>query len=145
TDVNVIRYLRPAWEIQNNWIMCEDENQIKDKLSDFTGNVFFALGGKTVQHYSDLNCYLVARVVGDTQITNGECIIGKGAMDMHSEIKLFDKYNFDVVVCKNSGGKINYNKIEIATDRNIPIVMLSRPIDNSKVIIDTIDKVKDYL
>jgi len=136
-DIKTIRYVRKAWQKQNDddWISCKDSSVIKQKLANIKGKVFFTLGAKSMNDYNDLNCYVIARTVKKVLIYNGECLVDKGPYSMNSEQLLFDKYNFQALVCKNSGGDMNYNKIKIAIERKIPIFMLDRPQDNSKNII----------
>ena len=98
--------------------------------------MFFTLGAKSMGDYNDLNCYVIARTVKKIPINNGECLVDKGPYSINNEQLLFDKYNFQALVCKNSGGDMNYNKIEVAIKRKIPIFMLDRPQDNSKNILE---------
>ena len=137
-DIETIRYIRKEWQKNNDddWINCKDSNEIKQKLANIKGNVFFTLGAKSMGDYNDLNCYVIARTVKKIPINNGECLVDKGPYSINNEQLLFDKYNFQALVCKNSGGDMNYNKIAVAIKRKIPIIMLDRPQDNSKNILE---------
>jgi precorrin-6A/cobalt-precorrin-6A reductase len=55
-------------------------------------------------------------------------VIGaRGPFTLDGERALFDRYRFDVVVSKNSGGAATEAKLEIARERGLPVIMLERP------------------
>ena len=50
---------------------------------------------------------------------------------MHLSIQ---QYDIDMIVSKNSGGQSTIEKLNVAREKNIPVVMLSRPIVDIPIV-----------
>ena len=54
-------------------------------------------------------------------------VLSQGPFSLDSEIDWMKQHQIDVLVSKNSGGAMSFNKILAARQLQLPVVMLSRP------------------
>jgi precorrin-6A/cobalt-precorrin-6A reductase len=50
-----------------------------------------------------------------------------GPFDRDGERALFERFSFDALVSKNSGGPATAAKLDVARERGVPVFMLRRP------------------
>ena len=93
---------------------------------------FLTVGGGDVSCFSVLGSMrVVVRVIDKPSeplpLANYELVQGRGPFELAQEERLLKKYEIDVVVAKNSGGRATYAKIEAARNAQIPVIMIKRP------------------
>ncbi len=133
-------YMRPAWQQQSgdNWILFKDELQLTQLLNNnhnkrtrfffTTGRLSSAfIAKKKPQHH-----YIIRSIIdNDTQGIQGvqgiQWIKDKGPFTIENERKLFENYQIDALISKNSGGQSVYAKIQIAREMKLPVYLLQRP------------------
>jgi len=55
-------------------------------------------------------------------------VIGaRGPFALEDESHLFAENDFDVLISKNSGSEATEHKLQIARERNLPVLILKRP------------------
>lgn len=137
-DIPAWRYLRPAWEASedDDWRGFDDWAELHSLLRD-RRSVFLA-SGQPVQAYIDAlgmpgkyreqRQYLrSARRPEITLPASMTWIEDVGPFGLDSERALFERYRFDALVCKNSGGSATDAKLSVARERGIPVYMFQRP------------------
>ena len=115
------------WQNNSDWTSCIDVEDIVKHVTDIKGNIFVALGAKEADKFSAIQGNVIARMVVDKTINNITTLVDRGPYDLDKEEVLFKQYDFKALICKNSGTKNGYYKIEIAKQKGIPIYMLERP------------------
>ena len=95
-------------------------------------NVFVGTGKNTLNQFHNMSGRkLLCRVIDKPEtrfpFESGRYLIGEHPFSIQEEIALFEKYNIDWIVAKNSGGSGGFSKILAARMLNIPVVLLNRP------------------
>ncbi len=127
-------YLRPAWQQQANdaWILFDsmaDLSLYLQKKANQKLRLLFTIGQLSkdfINKKSPQHDYIVRSVV-DNKIQNVTKIISKGSFSLEQERELFENYQIDALVSKNSGGHNVDAKIQIAREMRLPVYLLKRP------------------
>ena len=94
------------------------------------------------------HCYLL-RVINNKDINNffpnQKCIAYNSKLNVEEEIKILKKYKIEIIVSKNSGGNLAYNKIIAARKLKIPVVIISRPKNMRLKKIYTLESLLEWL
>lgn len=129
-----IQFHRPAWAKteQDNWIIVNSIEEAARILPDHGTRALIASGAKNLHAFEGLEkTWLLVRTVDaprDTfDLAYGEWLFARGPFSVEGETELLERNEIDVIVCKNSGGKATFAKIEAARDLKIPVIMIARP------------------
>ncbi len=124
-------YNRPAnrsvWGMDSHVRYMDTIQDIVIATRAIQGTLFLALGGKDAPLFFDHTAHIVVRSMNFIHIPHGTCIVGTPPRDINDEKRVFDRYNFTAVICKDSGTKNGYHKVVLAKNAHIPVYMLSRP------------------
>ena len=132
TNTPCWQYLRPAWHKQqgDNWIPFCDWDDLKPKLLNYH-HPFFAFGQEPLKHINDIakHQHWTVRSAIPQDISHPQLgiITAIGGFPLDEELTLFEQQQFDVLICKNSGGNTVANKLTAARQHGLPVMMQSRP------------------
>lgn len=130
------RYMRPWWAMQTGMYGCNTVAELANATKNIQGDILLALGNKDAPKFFTHQGRLVIRSIAPVSAPNGIWIGGHMPKNQAEESTLFDAYAFQAVICKNSGTDVGYYKIACALQRNIPIYVLNRPMQNMPYIYD---------
>lgn len=122
---------RPGWAPGpgDDWRAFDDWAGLTRLLAPF-GRPFFALGRAPLAHLAaiPLHQHWTLRCL-DPHPGNPRCdVIGaRGPFELNAERALFEQGGFDVLVSKNSGSGATEPKLQVARERQLPVLMLARP------------------
>lgn len=122
---------RPGWHPQggDNWREVKDWAALTAALRDFR-RPFFTLGREPLAHLHEIppHQHWTLRCL-DPHPGNGRCeVIGtRGPFHLDDERQLFARGCFDVLISKNSGSGATEPKLQVARERQLPVLMLARP------------------
>ena len=129
-----IQYHRPAWEKtdKDNWISVKSITEAAKILPDIGTRALIASGAKNLHAFEGLaKTWLLVRTVDAPRdpfdLEYGEWLFARGPFSVDGETELLERYEIDVIVCKNSGGDATFAKIEAARNLGIPVIMIERP------------------
>ncbi len=129
-----IQYHRPAWEKtdKDNWISVKSITEAAKILPDIGTRALIASGAKNLHAFEGLEkTWLLVRTVDAPRdpfdLEYGEWLFARGPFSVDGETELLERYEIDVIVCKNSGGDATFAKIEAARKLGIPVIMIERP------------------
>jgi len=146
SGVRLMALVRPPWRPVDgdNWHCVPTVSQASEALPP-NSRVFLALGRQHVAPFSrrrDLHC--VIRMVDppseDLPFRSMEVILGKPGSPA-DETELLRSRSIDQLVCRNSGGKASYAKIEAARHLAIPVIMIDRPAAPGGHVFQSVDDV----
>lgn len=137
-NIHLYGYNRPAWHRNENIHYMPTVQQIAHVTRNISGTMFVALGAKDAPLFFNHTAKIVVRAMKNISVPNGDGIIAPPPTEFTSESALFDTHNFTAIICKDSGTKNGYYKIQLALDRNIPIYMHERPKHNRLIYDKTI-------
>ena len=146
-EVNIpcISFVRPEWEIQegDDWSLLENEDQLLNELAlavnTGSKNIFYTNGqidrklAVELDAISELNeafgpAQYIVRSAKETELPQySQWIQAIGPFNIEAEKALLEKYEVDLIVCKNSGGEATKAKLEAARELNVRVLMLQRP------------------
>lgn len=122
---------RAGWQAQpgDDWRFVADWPALVAALEPFQ-RPFFTLGREPLAHVDDIPAtqFWTIRCL-DAQAGNARCtVIGaRGPFALDAERTLFADGNFDVLISKNSGGEATEHKLQVARERQLPVLILQRP------------------
>lgn len=136
TSIEYISTLRPEWKKQDgdNWIEVSSSTEAVDAIPR-TSRVFLALGKQHIDVFSERSdCHFVIRMVDEPEAELNfvayQVVTGIPNSTVEDEIALLNRYEIQIVVSRNSGGKQSYRKIAAAREMGIPVIMINRPNEN---------------
>lgn len=91
---------------------------------------FFTLGRQPLQHIHQIlphQFWYVRCLHAQPNTAQVTILPARGPFTLASERNVFQQYDFDVLVCKNSGSNATEPKLAIARERRLPVLMLDRP------------------
>ncbi len=134
TAIAFEQHQRPGWQRQpgDRWTEVASLEQARDCLPR-SARVLLALGSQHIAAFSSrADVHFLVRMVDPPQaaltLPDHELLIGKPG-DAAKETALLTAHRITHVVCRNSGGKGAYAKIEAARGLDLEVVIIERPLD----------------
>lgn len=151
-----IQFHRPAWvpTDRDRWISVSSIKEAARILPEHGQRALIASGSKNLHVFEGLDTtWLLVRTVEPPRdpfdLANGEWLFARGPFSVEGETELLERNRIDVIVCKNSGGKATYAKIEAARTLGLPVIMIERPggapVQQTPNRTDIIAKVRTFL
>ena len=131
-DVKLEIHTRKPWQKQigDIWIEVKD---LKEALyiPPKNSRVLLALGSQYIDIFKTRNdvFFLVRMIDKPTTklpLPDHELLLGKPSSDWRKEQAVLQANNITHIICRNSGGKGAYAKIQAARNLNLPVIMISR-------------------
>ncbi len=123
---------RPPWKRTegDNWIEVDDLDASRDAIPA-GARVLLALGSQHIDTFAARDdVHFIIRMVDQPErklpLADHELVLGKPPADTASEIILLKSYGVTHIVCRNSGGKGAYAKIEAARSLGLPVIIVGR-------------------
>jgi precorrin-6A/cobalt-precorrin-6A reductase len=122
---------RAPWQAQtgDDWREASDWRGIVEHVAPFR-RPLWTMGREPLAHLHEIPAsqFWTVRCL-DPQPGNARAAIvdARGPFDIDGERALFDAARIDVVISKNSGGRMTEAKLAVARERGLPVVMLARP------------------
>ena len=122
---------RPGWhpQVGDDWREVKGWAALTAALHDFH-RPFFTLGREPLAHLNEIppHQHWTLRCL-DPHPGNARCeVIGaRGPFHLDDERQLFAHGGFDVLISKNSGSGATEPKLQVARERQLPVLMLARP------------------
>jgi precorrin-6A/cobalt-precorrin-6A reductase len=156
-EIPVWRYQRPPWKAQvgDDWRDFEDWAALPAMLQDRRS--VFLTAGQLVPAFVDalpVHCpdgeqrqiLRTATRPGMHLPDSMTWIEDIGPFDVDSERTLFERYQVDALVSKNSGGLATVAKLTVARERGVPVFLLRRPLlPAADIEFSTPDKCLDHI
>ena len=134
-QVPLFMYQRAGWEPEpgDHWVVAHDWEDLVYKLQAYR-RPLFTLGLQPLEKAESRRADQVwfVRTLPSPQQHPAEGpqlrrIRDQGPFGLSTERALFNQIQPDVLVSKNSGGGAVHNKIRVARERGIPVIILARP------------------
>ena len=132
-DIRLDIKTRPAWKRKkkDRWIEVATLEDAVEKIP-VGARAFLALGSQYIDAFSSRgDVHFVVRMIDPPQtplsLNQHEIIAAKPGATANAEAKLFKNHAITHLVCRNSGGKGAYAKIDAAREMKLPVIMIGRP------------------
>jgi precorrin-6A/cobalt-precorrin-6A reductase len=129
----LLRLARPAWTPQDgdDWHDAGALDEAAAMLPGLGTRVFLTTGRQGLAAFAALDrLWFLIRCVDPPDgpmPANREVVLARGPYEREPERALMRRSGIDVLVTKNSGGRLTEGKLDAARDLGIPVVMISRP------------------
>lgn len=135
-----VRFHRPAWlpQAEDHWLEVSEWDEVLDNIKHAT-SVFLTAGQLSQEQINSLHQnhsnqtptqkQVLRTAVKPSAILPASMIWVKaiGPFSYQQELTTIQQYDIDMIVSKNSGGDSTIEKLNVAREKYIPVVMLSRP------------------
>ena len=135
-NIIYVRFHRPAWLPQEGdvWHEVSEWHDVLEKIKHAA--VVFLTAGQLTQeqidnvHQQNINQQQILRTAVKPPVIlphSMTWIKAIGPFSYQQELTTIQQYDIDIIVSKNSGGDSTIEKLNVAREQHIPVVMLSRP------------------
>jgi precorrin-6A/cobalt-precorrin-6A reductase len=139
-NIAYVRFHRPAWmpQVGDNWQEVSEWGEVLENIKHAT-SVFLTAGQLSQEQIDSLyqqhsNQQPSQKQVLRTAVKPSAILPASmtwikaiGPFSYQQELATIQQYDIDIIVSKNSGGDSTVEKLNVAREKNIPVVMLSRP------------------
>jgi len=133
SNVTLWTYRRPAWQARpsDHWQLTENWSATLPLLRPYY-RPLLTIGRLPIHDLAQIQPHQTwfIRCLAQANLPshpNVHWLLTRGPFQLDAEIALMKQQQFDVLVCKNSGGHAVHNKLVAAQQLNIPVLMLARP------------------
>ncbi len=123
---------RAPWQKQNGdeWIEAKDLESAREKTPQ-DARILLALGSQYIDLFKTReDVFYLVRMVDEPEqklpLPNHKLLLGKPSSNWQDEKAILEENNITHIICRNSGGKGAYAKIEAARKMKIPVIMVNR-------------------
>ena len=125
---------RPGWAEEPGadvWHWVDDHAEAATLAASLGGRPFLTVGRQALDQFVGPleRHHAVARVVDAPNIVlpaPWTLILSRGPYPVESEHAVFDEHRIDVLVTKDSGGRYTWAKMQVAAERDTPVVIVRR-------------------
>ena len=125
---------RPPWHKQqgDNWTSVANIEAAKNVIPQ-TARVLLALGSQHINPFAEReDVHFLIRMIDPPSehlpFKNHTVLFQRPSSDWKVEADVLKEHNISHIICRNSGGKGAYAKIEAARERGIPVIMIERSV-----------------
>ena len=132
------------------WYEVSELREAVNILRNMGKRVFLSLGPRAVSHFSGVQgVWFLIRVVDPPKspllLSDYEIIFGRGPFKVSEEINLFQKYEVDLLITRNSGGTGAYAKIVAARQLDIPVIIIQAPYSIDMPVVNSPEEVYKWI
>ncbi len=144
TGVDRLVLYRPAWtpSAGDRWTIVPTLEMARGAIPE-SACVFLAVGRQHLDAFAGRNdvrfvIRMVDPPVEPLPISVSRLLLGKPGT-VAEETELLKSNAIDLLVCRNSGGRASYAKVEAARSLDIPVIMVERPTAPRGAVFATVD------
>lgn len=148
TPVLILR--RPGWTAEpgDDWRPVPSLDAAASLLPDLGERIFLTTGRQGLAHFAALDLWFLVRTVDppDPPLpARTTTLLNRGPFTVDSELALLREHRIDVVVTKDSGGRMTTAKLAAARKLGLPVVVVQRPPLPSAPHVETVTSATDWL
>lgn len=152
TGIPLITLQRPDWVAGAGdvWQHVADIPAAVSALPETPARVFLAIGKQNLSAFSakPQHHYLLRLVDppdADLPLPKTSVVIAKGPFDVMGDTALLQSHGITHIVAKNAGGSGAEAKLIAARNLGLPVILINRPNLGETKVVDSVDKVMDWL
>ena len=132
--IPLLRLERPGWSSApgaDTWHWVADHDEAATTAAALGERPFLTVGRQALDRFIGPlgRHHVVARVVDSPKVVvpaTWTVILSRGPYSLGSERTAFDEHHVDVLVTKDSGGTYTWPKMQVAAERETPVVIVRR-------------------
>lgn len=130
--VPLVRLERPGWSERpgDRWSWVEDLEQAAAAIPALGRRVLLTTGRQGLGAFAPVDAWFLLRCVDPPQAPlprRHELLLDRGPYTLAGELALIDAHGIDLVVTKNSGGRLTEAKLDAARARGLAVIVVHRP------------------
>jgi precorrin-6A/cobalt-precorrin-6A reductase len=132
-EVPLLRVERPGWSERpgDSWHRVGGLAQAAALVPELGRRVLLTTGRQGLAAFATVaDAWFLIRCVEPPQAPlppDHELLLDRGPYTLAGELELIDRHELDVVVTKDSGGRLTEAKLDAARERRLPVIVVQRP------------------
>jgi precorrin-6A/cobalt-precorrin-6A reductase len=142
-----IRLERPGWSERpgDRWHRVARLQEAAELVPELGTRTFITTGRHGLGAFRD--AFFLIRCVeppGPPLPEDHEVLLDRGPYTIAGELDLIDRYRIDLLVTKDSGGRLTEAKLDAARQRGLPVIVVERPMREDAPTVTTVDQALDW-
>jgi precorrin-6A/cobalt-precorrin-6A reductase len=131
--VELLRLARPGWSERpgDRWTWADDLGEAAAAIPSLGARVLLTSGRQGLAAFADVDgAWFLIRCVDPPEPPlppHHELLLDRGPYTLEGERALVEKHAIDLVVTKDSGGTHTAAKLDVARERDLPVIVVRRP------------------
>jgi precorrin-6A/cobalt-precorrin-6A reductase len=130
-DIPYVVLNRPPWDPAGATVIATDTEAAAIIAAEGYSRVFLTTGRSGVAAFADSDAWFLIRVVTAPDVAalppNHELVLSRGPYHYEDECELLRSRGIEVLVTKNSGGRLTEAKLDAARALGVDVVLIQRP------------------
>ena len=131
-EVPLLRLERPGWSerADDDWHWVDDTDAAAEAVPALGRRVFLTTGRQGLAAFAGVPAWFLVRCIDppDPPLPERhELVLDRGPYTLEGELGLIDRHAIDLVVTKDSGGRLTEAKLDAARSRGLPVIVIRRP------------------
>lgn len=152
TGIKMLRLTRASWDERPesaNWIWVPDHQSAAEQAAKTPGNVLLTVGAQHSNEYfvalaeRKVICRIATTLAEDPP-KSWKVLQLRGPFTLEKETEIFSQHQISVLVSKDSGGEQTEAKLDLAAERGVKVIMISRP-HTSKNAVTKVSQALDWV
>ncbi|RZS43406.1 precorrin-6A/cobalt-precorrin-6A reductase [Herbihabitans rhizosphaerae] len=123
---------RPGWTARDgdDWHWVSTVDSAAAVLPGYGSRVFLTTGRQGLSAFASLDLWFLVRTVDEPKPPVPQrmrLLLDRGPYTVEGELGLMREHGIDVLVSKDSGGRLTVAKLDAARELGLPVVMVRRP------------------
>lgn len=128
----LLRLERPGWSARpgDDWRWVADTPAAAAAIAGLGTRVFLTTGRQGLSAFADVPAWFLVRCIDRPEPplpARHELLLDRGPYTLDGELALIDRHGVDLLVTKDSGGRLTEAKLAAARARDVPVIVIARP------------------
>lgn len=131
--VPLLRLARPGWSERSGadrWTWVADLDEAAARIPALGSRVLLTTGRQGLPAFAGSDAFFLIRCVDPPEPPlprDHELLLDRGPYTLAGELELIDRHRLDLVITKDSGGRLTEAKLDAARERGLPVIVVRRP------------------
>lgn len=128
----LLRLERPGWTAGpgDDWRRVGDTASAAALIEDLGDRVFLTTGRQGLAAFAEVPAWFLVRCIDTPEPplpVRHELVLDRGPYTLEGELALMERHRINLLVTKDSGGRLTEAKLAAARDRGVPVIVIQRP------------------